>query len=59
MTGIQGRLAHLGFLEGEIDGNFSPETKQALKVFQLSQNLEPTGEIDARTKTLLKMLTGE
>jgi N-acetylmuramoyl-L-alanine amidase len=59
MTGIQGRLAHLGFFQGEVDGNFSPETKQAVKVFQLSHNLEPTGEIDSQTKALLKALTGE
>lgn len=59
MTGIQGRLFHLGLFEGKIDGVYNDETKQALKVFQISQNLEPSGELDETTKNLLKKLTGQ
>ena len=35
------------------DGRMSPETQAALKAFQRSKNLEPTGELDERTVTAL------
>ena len=58
ITGVQGRLAHLGFYEGKIDGVFGIETKNALKAFQISQKLEPTGEVDSSIEDLLRNLTG-
>ena len=58
VSGIQGRLAHLGFYEGKVDGVLNPEIKNAVKAFQISQNLEATGEIDSSIEDLLKQLTG-
>lgn len=58
VTGIQGRLRVLGYYEGDVDGTMDEKTKESLKVFQKSNNLDVTGEADARTKDLLKQLTG-
>jgi len=58
-TGIQGRLRSLGYYEGSLNGQFNDETKDALKVFQRSNELEVTGESDGETKALLIKMTGE
>lgn len=54
ITGAQGRLRHLGFYFGSIDGKISPELTHALQEFQISQDLEPNGELDEQTKNALK-----
>lgn len=45
ITGAQGRLHHLGFYQGPIDGKESPELTHAVQVFQISKGLEPNGDL--------------
>ena len=52
---LQTSLASLGFPVGEIDGEFGPNTEAALKSFQMSRNLRPTGVADQAT---LRALSG-
>src|SRR5262249_55085736 len=52
---LQTALANLGFPVGEIDGEFGPNTEAALKSFQMSRNLRPTGVADQAT---LRALSG-
>lgn len=54
ITGAQGRLRHLGFYFGSIDGKKSPEFEHAVQLFQNSKDLEPNGELDAKTKDAMK-----
>jgi lysozyme family protein/peptidoglycan hydrolase-like protein with peptidoglycan-binding domain len=46
---LQTALAGLGFPVGEIDGEFGPNTEAALKSFQMSRNLQPSGVADLAT----------
>ncbi len=59
ISGVQKRLNNLGFFEGDIDGQMNDETKNALKVFQGSYDLEITGETNAQTKDLLTKMIGK
>ena len=59
VTGLQGRLNSLGLYEGSIDGQLNDETRIALKLFQLTNDLEATGEADGKTKDLLIKMTGK
>jgi hypothetical protein len=54
MTGVQMRLKNLGYYDGEIDGTLERETEGALRLFQKSQDLEPTGELDDATRQRLE-----
>ncbi|WP_045518193.1 S41 family peptidase [Neobacillus niacini] len=47
-------LAGLGFAPGRTDGYFSTETSTAVKAFQKSNNLEPSGKIDTKTAAKLE-----
>jgi hypothetical protein len=58
VTGIQGRLRHLGFYDGPIDGEMAGEMEQAVQEFQLSAGLEPDGALDERTRNALKKAYG-
>lgn len=58
ITGAQGRLRHLGFYFGSIDGQISPELIQAIQEFQISGDLEPNGELDDRTMSAIKNAYG-
>lgn len=42
-----------GFYDEEVDGWFGPVTTAALKAFQVSANLEPSGIADAATKKMM------
>jgi peptidoglycan hydrolase-like protein with peptidoglycan-binding domain len=44
---IQQALAEKGYLSAESNGQWGPESIEALKRFQQDQNLEPTGKINA------------
>jgi len=54
ITGAQGRLRHLGFYFGSLDGKMSPEFIHAVQEFQISKDLEPNGELDSQTVNALK-----
>lgn len=58
ITGVQGRLRHLGFYFGPIDGQMSPELEHAIQEFQISKELEPDGELGSKTINALKDLYG-
>ncbi len=58
VAGVQGRLRSLGHYKGPIDGVMSQGTIGALKAFQGTNGLDPTGKIDEQTKSLLKKLSG-
>ena len=53
-SGIQARLANLGFFAGEIDGQESPELTAALELFQEAHGLEVTGQADEATLAKLR-----
>src|SRR5712672_3366136 len=46
-------LARQGISSGSIDGVIGPQTRAAIRAFQLKTNLAPTGELDAATKERL------
>ena len=50
---VQVLLDQNGFSPGEIDGKLGKNTQKALEIFQLANNLPPTGEIDAQTRLAL------
>jgi hypothetical protein len=54
ITGAQGRLRHLGFYFGSIDGKMTDELAHAVQVFQISKEIEPSGELDEKTINSLK-----
>lgn len=51
---LQSRLASHGFSTGLIDGNIGPVTIKALRAFQASQGIEPTGRADQVTIVALR-----
>lgn len=51
---VQRRLARLGFDPGPIDGQWRPETQQALAQFQQQAGLSPTGNINITTFQALR-----
>ena len=55
-SGIQGRLKTLGYYSGSINGKLDDETKEALKSFQASNEIDVTGEPDEKTRSKLKDL---
>ena len=54
VTGVQARLANLGYWPGDIDGDVGPRTQAALAAFQNDNGLDPTGELDDATKAKLQ-----
>ncbi|MGF1482436.1 MAG: peptidoglycan-binding protein [Cyanophyceae cyanobacterium] len=46
---LQTQLTELGYLKGDIDGQFGPETTAAVKDFQREHNLEPDGIVGPKT----------
>ncbi|MDH3358974.1 MAG: peptidoglycan-binding protein [Desulfobacteraceae bacterium] len=46
---VQLTLKDSGFDPGPIDGALGPKTREAIKRFQIKNELEPTGEIDEQT----------
>jgi hypothetical protein len=44
---IQQALADKGYFKGPVDGNWGPESTEALKRFQQEQNLDPDGKLSA------------
>jgi N-acetylmuramoyl-L-alanine amidase len=46
VSGVQARLANLGYGPGRVDGALGPRTAAAIRAFQEAHGLEPTGTID-------------
>jgi len=46
---VQAALAQQGYYPGQVDGQFSPQTEQALKQAQADMSLRPTGQLDQQT----------
>ncbi|MCM8799029.1 MAG: peptidoglycan-binding protein [Candidatus Omnitrophica bacterium] len=57
ITGIQARLVNLGF-DVEVTGKWDEKSKEALRLFQKQNKLEPSGEIDETTRNKLKEVYG-
>lgn len=51
---LQARLKALGFDPGDIDGIPGPQTAAAIRRFEASRSLTPTGNVDRRTLQRLK-----
>jgi len=58
LSGVQMRLSNLGFECGAADGEMNAETIEALKQFQESKGLQPTGELDDNTRKKLEDVYG-
>jgi hypothetical protein len=58
VSGVQKRLSSLGFDCGEVDGILGPKTEQAISEFQVQHKLDPTGEVDDKTRQKLKEVYG-
>jgi N-acetylmuramoyl-L-alanine amidase len=50
---LQGRLTHLGYFKGKIDGQFGQSTKNAVTWFQWKFGLKSDGVVGAKTKLKL------
>jgi hypothetical protein len=57
-SGVQGRLAGLGYYFGEVDGDVGPKTRAALQRFQAAKGLAVTGEADETTMSALREAFG-
>ena len=53
ITGVQGRLRNLGMYLGEVNGEMTPETVEAIREFQRHRNLEENGALDDETRRQL------
>src|SRR5690606_3675299 len=53
VQGLQSRLQDLGLYDGPLDGLFGPETAQAVRRFQQTAGLPPSGMVDPATWTAL------
>jgi hypothetical protein len=58
VSGVQARLANLGYDCGPPDGELGPRTREAIKEFQTQHEIEPTGEPDEDTRKKLKEIYG-
>lgn len=50
---VQQALDAKGYNAGPADGQWGPSTEEALRRFQDSQGIQPTGQLDARTVSAL------
>jgi hypothetical protein len=53
VAAIQEQLRMLGYFEGPVTGHYGPVTTAAVRAFQESNGLNPTGSIDIETRTAL------
>lgn len=54
VRGAQSRLHQMGAYAGEVDGEMGAAFVAALRSYQTSQGLKPTGELDASTRAALR-----
>jgi lipoprotein-anchoring transpeptidase ErfK/SrfK len=50
-------MARQGISSGSLDGLFGPQTRSAVRAFQIKAGLPPTGALDAATKAKLVLLS--
>ncbi len=58
VSGVQGALTNLGYYWAPIDGREGSETTEAVKAFQKSAGVEPTGVIDDALREKLRQEHG-
>lgn len=58
VSGVQGRLIHLGFNPGPIDGLLTEQTRAALRAFERKYGLPVTGKSEGKTIEKLKEVHG-
>lgn len=56
---VQTTLNDRGFKAGPVNGKLTPQTRNAIRAFQKSENLEDTGRLNPGTLGALGVLTGE
>lgn len=56
---LQQKLKQQGFYNGQIDGNWGPETQTAVKDFQKKEDLPVTGQLDPQTMQKLGIQMNE
>ena len=49
----QERLARQGYYHGETDGTFSPDMQKAVRNYQITNGLRPTGYLDKDTLSVM------
>lgn len=54
VTQAQNILKQEGFYKGPINGIFSPQMESAVKAFQKSEHIKPTGVIGSETQAVMK-----
>jgi hypothetical protein len=59
LSGVQARLNNLGFDAGKEDGIMGPRTEEAIRNFQTTAGLDPTGVIDDDTRAALAKAHGD
>ena len=57
-TGTVQRLRNLGYYQGDLVAELTPQAEAALRAFQGDNQLEPTGKLDARTAAKLEEIHG-
>lgn len=58
ISGVQARLANLGYDVDSEENKLGPKTHEALEDFQREQGLEPSGELDEATRDTLVRVHG-
>ena len=53
VVAAQERLARQGYYHGETDGTFSPEMQKAVRNYQITNGLRPSGYLDADTLSVM------
>lgn len=53
VSGVQTRLQNLGYYLGEVDGELTDETRDAITDFQRAEDLPPDGELTGQTRQIL------
>lgn len=58
VSGVQGRLANLGYYRGAVDGQMGDETRSAIRAFRRDNSLVDSADIDQPFKDKLKQKYG-
>lgn len=53
MRDAQQKLKRMGFYQGSVDGQYGSQTAAAIRRYQLAENLQVTGELNAQTMASL------